>query len=201
MVFHDLYEPWHGLIISGKHAVLAKVRHSQKMNDPTVPLWIITEDDGRILCAHCWECMAGQGETCSHIASVVFYIETFNRIREKLACNEKQCEWIVILPTYSKDIPFAEVQDIDFRPVNKLKQKIDANALCFFPEDSKTTEKQHWVCICSVGCSDGIVNLYDSLYHNVISKEVEEQAINLVGADSFSSLNVVEIPQQHMHVF
>ena len=24
---------------------------SQKMNDPTVPLWIITEDDGRILCA------------------------------------------------------------------------------------------------------------------------------------------------------
>ena len=38
----------------------------------------------------------------------------------------------------------------------------------------------HWVCISSVGCSDGIVNLYDSLYHNVISKEVEEQAINLV---------------------
>ena len=45
------------------------------------PPWIITEDDGRILCAHCCECMAGQGETCSHIASVVFYIETFNRIR------------------------------------------------------------------------------------------------------------------------
>ena len=42
----------HGLIIAGKHVVLGKVRHSQKMNDPTVPLWIITEDDGRILCAH-----------------------------------------------------------------------------------------------------------------------------------------------------
>ena len=51
----------------------------------------------------------------------------------------------------------------------------------------------HWVCISSVGCSDGIVNLYDSLYHNVISKVVEEQAINLVGAGSFSSLNVVPI--------
>ena len=38
----------HGLIIAGKHVVLGKVRHSQKMNDPTVPLWIITEDDGRI---------------------------------------------------------------------------------------------------------------------------------------------------------
>ena len=75
----------HGLIIAGKHVVLAMVRHSQKMNDPTVLLWIITEDDGKILCAHCRGCMAGQGETCSHIASVLFYIETFNRIRGKLA--------------------------------------------------------------------------------------------------------------------
>ena len=75
----------HGLIIAGKHVVLAKVRHSQKMNDPTVLLWIITEDDGKILCAHCRGCKAGQGGTCSHIASVLFYIETFNRIRGKLA--------------------------------------------------------------------------------------------------------------------
>ena len=147
--------------------------------------------------------MAGQGETCSHIASVLFYIETFNRIRGKLACTDKQCEWIVILPTYSKDIPFTEIQDIDFRSANKLKQKLDetveklhVNAPCFVPEDSKTTEKEHWVCISSVGCSDGIVNLYDNLYHNVISKEAEEQAINLVGADSFSSLTVVAIQQQ-----
>ena len=58
------------------------------------------------------------------------------------------------------------------------------------------TGRYHWVCISSVGCSNGIVNLYDSLYHNVISKEVEEQAINLVGTDSFSGLNVVPIQQQ-----
>ena len=137
----------HGLIIAGKHVVLGKVRHSQKMNDPTVPLWIITENDGRILCAHCRGCMAGQGETCSHIASVLFYIEAFNRVRGKLACTDKQCVWI--LPTYNKDILFAEVQDIDFRSATKLKQKLDEtleklddNASCFVPGDSKTTEKQ-----------------------------------------------------------
>ena len=91
--------------------------------------------------------MAGQGETCSHIASVLFYIETFNRIRGKLACTDKQwlqCEWI--LPTYSKDIPFAEVQDTDFRSATKLKQKtvekFDVNAPCVDLGDSKTTEKQ-----------------------------------------------------------
>ena len=88
----------HGLIIASKHVVLAKVRHSQKMNDPTVPLWIITEDDGRILCAHSRGCMAGQGETCSHFASVLFYFETFNKIRGKLACTDKQCEWMISVP-------------------------------------------------------------------------------------------------------
>ena len=56
--------------------------------------------------------------------------------------------------------------------------------------------RYHGVCISSVGCGNGIVNLYDSLYHNVISKEVEEQAINQVGTDSFSPLNVVPIQQQ-----
>ena len=93
----------------------------------------------------CHVCMAGQGETCSHIASVLFYIETFNRIRGKLACTDKQCQWI--LPTYSKDIPFAEVQGTDFRSATKLKQKtvekqFDVNAPCVDPGDSKTTEKQ-----------------------------------------------------------
>ena len=113
----------HGLIIADKHVVLAKVRHSQKMNDPTFPLWIITEDDEKVLCAYCRGCMAGQGETCSNIASVLFYIETFNRIRGKLAFTDKQCEWL--LPTYSKGIPFAAAQDIDLRYANKLKQKLD----------------------------------------------------------------------------
>ena len=37
------------------------------------------------------------------------------------------------------------------------------------------------------------------MYHYVRSKEVEEQAINLVGTDSFSGLKVVPIQQQRKH--
>ena len=58
------------------------------------------------------------------------------------------------------------------------------------------TGRHHWVCISSVGSSNGIVNLYDSLYHNAITKEVKEQAINLIGTDNFSGLHVVPIQQQ-----
>ena len=92
------------------------------MDDPSVPLWIIAEDDGRVLSAHC-RCMAGQGESCSHIASVLFYVEMFNRVRGKLACTELKCAWI--MPSYNKDVAYAEAQDIDFRSATKLKQKLD----------------------------------------------------------------------------
>ena len=59
-----------GLLISGNYMVIGKVRHSQKMNDPCVPLCrIIANREGTILSAHCRGCMAGLGECCSHVAS------------------------------------------------------------------------------------------------------------------------------------
>lgn len=39
-----------GQIIHNKFVALAKVRHSQRMNDPHVQLWIITTADGRNCC-------------------------------------------------------------------------------------------------------------------------------------------------------
>ena len=53
-----------GRIISEKCVVVAKVRHSQRMNDPLVNIWIIAEDDGMILSAHCLGCKVGLAEFC-----------------------------------------------------------------------------------------------------------------------------------------
>ena len=129
-----------GLIIAGKY-VLGKVCHSQKMKDPTVSLWIITEDDRSFLSAHC------QVESCCNIASVLFYIDTFNGVQGKLAFTDLKCAWN--LPNYNKDVPFAEVQDIDFRYATKLKERLDEtmeklanNGLCLVQKESKTTVKQ-----------------------------------------------------------
>lgn len=63
-----------GQIIHNKFVVLARVRHSQRMNDPHVQLWIIRTTEGTVVSAHCAGCMAGLGECCSHIASVFFFI-------------------------------------------------------------------------------------------------------------------------------
>ena len=87
-----------GCVVSGKHVVMAKVRHSQRMNDPLVDALLIAASDGTILSAHCLGCKAGLAESCSHVASALFYIECWARINGKLACTQVKCTWL--LPAY-----------------------------------------------------------------------------------------------------
>jgi hypothetical protein len=81
-------------VFADKYVVIGKVRHSQRMNEPPVQLWIITTNDGTILSAHCRGCMAGLGECCSHVASILFYLEVSTRLNEKLTCTQVKCSWI-----------------------------------------------------------------------------------------------------------
>ena len=50
-----------GHIIANKHVTVAKVRHSQRMDNAPVLLWIVTEKDDNIIRAHCVACMADWG--------------------------------------------------------------------------------------------------------------------------------------------
>ena len=108
-----------GRIISGKYVVVAKVRHSQRMNEPLVNIWIIAESDGTILSAHCLGCRVGLAKSFLHIASAMFYIEAWMRIHGKLACTQVKCTWL--LPTYVNEVPYA----IDFTSAKKLKENLD----------------------------------------------------------------------------
>ena len=59
------------------------------------------------------------------------------------------------------------------------------------------TGNYHWVCVSSIGCLPGVVNLYDSLYHNIIEDEIEEQVKSLMGGDCFKDMTVVPVQQQN----
>lgn len=112
-----------GQIIQGKYVVVAKVRHSQRMNDPQVQLWIITTKEGTVVSGHCAGCMAGLGECCSHLTSVLFYLEVWTRLNGKLACTQVKCTWL--LPTTAKQVDYASVKDINFSSAKKLKADLD----------------------------------------------------------------------------
>ena len=86
-------------------------------------IWVICENDGTILSTHCLGCKAGLAESCSHIASVLFYLEATTRIHGKPACTQVKCSWI--LPTYVSEVPYARAKDIDFSSAKKLKEKLD----------------------------------------------------------------------------
>ena len=113
-----------GHIIANKFVVLAKVRHSQRMNDSLIPIWIITEKDGTILSAHCLGCKAGLAESCSHIASVLFYVEAWTKINKKRACTQVKCSWL--LPTFVDHVEYARARDINFIPAKKMKADLDS---------------------------------------------------------------------------
>ena len=57
------------------------------------------------------------------------------------------------------------------------------------------TGRNHWVRVSSVGCPPGTVNRFDSLYHDIISQEVEDQVKDLL-ADSFQKLEFAPCQQQ-----
>ena len=53
------------------------------------------------------------------------------------------------------------------------------------------TGTDHWLCISSLGCSPGVVHLFDSFYNDVILTEVEEQIQDLLGG---KQVDLVYVP-------
>lgn len=83
-----------GKPIAGKYVVRARVRHSQRMNDPLVNIWIITKQDETVLSAHCLGCKAGLAESCSQNRECSIYLEATTRLHGKLACTRVKCSCV-----------------------------------------------------------------------------------------------------------
>lgn len=68
--------------------------------------------------------MAGLGETCSHIAAILFYLEAVVRLRgTKPTCTEEKCQWLI--PSYLKSVEYLPIRDIDFTSPQGKKRKLD----------------------------------------------------------------------------
>ena len=73
---------WKKLYDADSILVIGKVRHSYSSKEPLKP-WVLIKSNGSVVCGHC-TCMAGQGETCSHVGAVLYWVEAQVRIREQL---------------------------------------------------------------------------------------------------------------------
>ena len=88
-----------------------QVNHSQRMNEKPLVPWIIAEVEGKIIAANC-DCMAGLGETCSHVASLLWVTATGVEKRDSLTVTQKSAYWI--MPPAIKTVPHAPLAEISF---------------------------------------------------------------------------------------
>ena len=84
--------------------------------------------------------MAGLGECCSHIASVLFCVEFWTRVNGKLSCTQVKCTWI--LPTYVKEVNYSRIADINFSSARKLKADLDKSLENLDPSNPMQSQRQ-----------------------------------------------------------
>ena len=72
----------------------ADVMPSQRLNDEPHTPWVGLHISSAVVsCCHC-TCMAGLGESCSHIAALLFKVEADVRAGyNKTLCTEVACQW------------------------------------------------------------------------------------------------------------
>lgn len=114
------------------------MRHSQRANEPLLNVWVKTDKEGIVKCAHC-TCMAGLGEVCSHVGAILFYVSVTHRVK---SCTEVSCAWSI--PSSIDSIPYAKIADIDFsKPKSTIlpvKRAAHCNNDCEMLTDSATIE-------------------------------------------------------------
>ena len=116
--------------------ITGRVKHSQRMNDKPLQPWVLCRKDGTILSAHC-DCMAGLGESCSHVGAIMFYVEYSIKQRENKTCTQEKAYWLV--PPRSSKIEYKMVSDIDFTTPKTL-HKLSNNK----GDKSKTIQKSYF---------------------------------------------------------
>ncbi|WAQ95781.1 ING2-like protein [Mya arenaria] len=115
------------------------VLHSMRLKEKPLNPWLISEKNGSILASHC-DCMAGLGEVCTHVASLMFSIDETVRLHDARTRTEDPNWWI--MPSAVKGVSYSMIKDIDFTSMRSLKRKYEnvGGDIPSYPQSS-TTQK------------------------------------------------------------
>jgi len=156
----------------------ADVKPSQRLNDPPHTPWIsINKTTTAVINAHC-TCMAGLGESCSHVAALLFKVEAAVRAGyTQRACTEEACIWN---NDFKDKVACAEIADVKFyteKAVENYKKgnrhRSNSNTLLVDKEFSPTTENDFsdFLCCLSKQTSKPVVlHCYSDFYESFCSE-------------------------------
>ena len=118
--------------------VLGKVNHGYAVSSPPVEPWVV-KTTGEVICGHC-TCMAGLGETCSHVGALLYWVEYQVQRHTAITSTSKPNEWLQ--PKTIKQVPFLRLEDIDFTSAESC-MKLCKQQMSQLHEHSQLDSTQH----------------------------------------------------------
>lgn len=105
--------------------------------------------------------MAGLGETCSHVAALLFTAEANSQFKQQTSSTSVPCTW---LPPSFQRVPYVEVSEIDFKtPVMKRKLAAQQRISGLDDDDDATTSAKRELQSIEKPSENQITNFYCKL--------------------------------------
>ena len=148
----------------------------------TICLWVIMQPDGSVDSAH-YTCMAGLDECCTHVAAVLFTLESATKARCVASVTDAPAYWMC--PTGARlDVPYKRLKDKDLQCVAKKRKSIltdlvsqqpknyleKTNFLDIIPSPTKQEEDQFLKELNRCLPSSAALSLSDKFSENFIHK-------------------------------
>ncbi|MDA8003218.1 MAG: hypothetical protein MPL62_18185, partial [Alphaproteobacteria bacterium] len=90
-----------------------RVKHSYAASLSPLRPWVAIQKNGTVKCGHC-TCMAGLAETCSHVAAMLYWLETAVRIRRDATCTSKPNMWLPpSMPMACSQVPYLTMEELE----------------------------------------------------------------------------------------
>ena len=105
--------------------LIGKVKHSYSINQAPLKPWVAIRKNGSVECGHC-TCMAGLGETYSHISAILYWLETAARIHNETTCTSKSNSWLPpSLPAACQEVPYVTMEELEQVAPQRKKAKMN----------------------------------------------------------------------------
>jgi hypothetical protein len=107
------------------------------MHEKPLSPWFISTKDGQVLASHC-DCMAGCGETCTHVAALMFWVMRTVKVRDERTVTQEPAYWTI--PPSVKNVEYREISNINFQSAKSLKRKFEE---CLSSSTSQISKNVH----------------------------------------------------------
>ena len=108
------------------HDRIGKVKHSYAIGQAPLKPWVAVRKNGPVICGLC-TCMAGLDETCSHVAAILYWLETAVRISEDTTCTSKPNTWLCpTMPRACQQVPFVTMEELE-KIASQRKQNLSTS--------------------------------------------------------------------------